>query len=248
MSEAYKIKDTWCRLIPLLHRILAGSAASDEFPEPSRANRLEDACAVWETLHYLLRQLIGWEDPGQGLAWWYGAGKPVGDSPLLEVVSRIWDKNGELDYYAAWTWGVPKYAVERLEDDTFEHVVKTSLPDFRRPPEPSWWNPYYGGENALHLGHSDWFDEHEPQQDRAEWYFDQKTRRAVLVTNNIGSWRRDLARADAKLPDLGNRSWYVQIFDRQHGSLGTFRKSRETGKWFQGKHSVHVRGNSVVGG
>lgn len=226
MPEPYKIDDPWCRLIPLLHRILAGSAAPNDFPEPSRADQLEDAGAVWETLRYLLRQLLGWEDPGSGLAWWYDAGKPVKDSPLLAVVSQIWDKNRELDYYAAWTWHPFPKAIELRSHEAAGCLAeKSSYPNIQfwrtmvAYPQPAWPNPFYGGTNSLHLGHSDWFDEHEPEQDRAELYFDQQTRRAVLVTNNIGSWRRDLAQADAKLPDLRDRSWHVQIFDRQHGSL-----------------------------
>lgn len=42
---------------------------------------------------------------------------------------------------------------------------------------------------------------------------------------------------------LVERSWYVNVFDRQYGYLGLFRQSRETGLWFQGKHNVHIKGN-----
>ena len=65
---------------------------------------LEDACAVWEMLHYLLRALLGWDDPGRGLSWWYAHGKPVEGSPLLAGVARWWDKENLIDFYAAWAW------------------------------------------------------------------------------------------------------------------------------------------------
>ena len=99
------------------------------------------------------------------------------------------------------------------------------------------------GSNPLHLGHSDCFGFDEVEPDRARLHFDVSARRAVLIVNHLGSWREDLRRAEKRLPATGERSWHVEVFDRQTGYLGLFRRSRETGQWFQGKHSVHVRGN-----
>jgi hypothetical protein len=68
-------------------------------------------------------------------------------------------------------------------------------------------------------------------------------RRAVLVVSSFPSWRRELGEFGAGLPDLGERSWRVEVFDRKVGFLGLLRKSRVSGLWFQGKHRVHAAGN-----
>lgn len=67
-----------------------------------------------------------------------------------------------------------------------------------------------------------------------------------MIVNHLGSWRRDLLGLEKHLPAIGERSWHVEVFDRQTGYLGLFRRSRETGRWFQGKHSVHVQGKGPV--
>ncbi|WP_153559237.1 hypothetical protein [Roseimaritima sediminicola] len=247
MSGRYSIRDGWCRRIPLLHQILAGSRSPKDFPDPTRALDLHDSCAVWEPLHYLLRSLLGWSNPAQGLAWWYQNGKPITDSRLLELVTRLWGCDDAVDFYAAWAWS-------SSEPATGKPQAGATFPDgswwtqFRQRPRPSWPDPYHGGNNPLHLGPSDAepFGGIEDEPDRKHaWHLfhDEPTRRAVLIVDHIGIWRDALNRADARLPDVGNHSWYVEVFDRQYGRLGTFRKSRVTGRWFQGKHRIHMAGN-----
>ncbi|MCC9608272.1 hypothetical protein LOC68_11085 [Blastopirellula sp. JC732] len=250
MAETPDITDSWCQHIPLLHRIVSGATPASQFPEPARTTELFAACAVWETLHYALKYLLGWQRPGDGLAWWYGAGKPVEDSPLLGIVSEIWDRAGELDYYAAYVWRIesPDHAVYTSDLAKSMAAVSSNSDeqwwrDLLRRKDTTWLNPFDGGGNSLHLGHSDWFGSDEPETDRAELYHNPKTRRAVLVVNQIGAWRHDLKRAESQLPDLGDRSWHVRVVDPRYGCLGTFRRSRVTGLWFQGKHSIHLRGN-----
>lgn len=231
---ASPIEDTWCRHIPLLHRILADESLVDTFPRVSGDLALEEACPVWETLHYLLRHLLGWTDPGTGLAWWYGQGREGSLSPHLALVNRIWNSADKLDYYAAWAWK--------------SHGTKEPYPtdewwrQFESRSEQKGHNPFHGGTNPLHLGHSDHFGLDRVDPDRSRLHFDPETREAVLVVNRLGSWRRDLQTAGEKLPDLGEHSWHVEIFDRQTGYLGLFRRSRVTGIWFQGKHTIHLRG------
>ena len=67
--------------------------------------------------------------------------------------------------------------------------------------------------------------------------------RIVLVTDGLDHWLADLHALEARLPPLGERSWRVEIFDRCVGYLGEYRRSRVTGRWFLGKHSVHLRGH-----
>lgn len=247
MAEGYKIEDRWCRLIPLLHRILSNSSAPSKFPDPTRTTELSEACSVWETLHYLFKALLGWENLAEGLSWWYQHGQPTHDSELLKTVSQIWGRNDALDFYAAWAWNTSDPTVAGMSDDS-------SFPDddwwrvFRVRPKPEWRNPYYGGSNPLHLGHSDSFLEGDSPRDEFKLYHEVTTRTAVLIVNHISHWRNALRELKASLPELGKRSWHVQVFDRQYGLIGVFRQSRVTGRWFQGKHSIHMKGNPVSDG
>lgn len=249
MYPDYNVSDSWCKHIPLLHRTLADPSFINDFPGMRTLDSLNEACSYWETLHYLFPALLGWKNPGAGLAWWYKQDQPVDDSPLLRTVSDLWNTEGQLDYYAAWIWthgsGIFLPANSRAEDHA-EISLFNSLEWWRafvNRPEPEWHNPFYGGTNPLHLGHSDSFGFDETSSDRSELYFDVTKRSAVLIVNNLGSWRQDLTGVQEKLPGLGERSWHVNVYDRQYGFLGLFRQSRETGLWFQGKHNVHIKGN-----
>lgn len=251
MTNPYQINDNWCRHIPLLHRVLADPSQIMAFPNVTSLFSLEETCAVWETLHYLLRDLLGWSDPGRGLAWWYSVGKPIVDSPLLQVVQELWDQDHQLDYYAAWAWtsGTDLLARENVSPQNFARDTCCHDADwwatFLRRPVPSRYNPYYGGCNPLHLGHSEWFGDEDSELKNPQIYVDAGQRRAMLVVGDLGSWKRDLRWAAEQLPPIGDRSWHVELFDRQTGYLGLFRRSRETGRWFQGKHSVHIKGQSA---
>ena len=248
MNSVYRIEDPWCRHLPLLHRLLADPPSDEPFPRVAESLPLQEACAVWETLHYLLRALLGWDDPGLGLSWWYAHGKPVEDSPLLAAVARWWSGENLLDFYAAWAWNESLARFRRGEGVRADAAPADWYADerwweaFRRRPRPAGSNPYYGGSNPLHLGHSDGFGWEEVEPDRARLHFDVPTRQAVLIPNHFGSWREDLQRAEKLLPPIGERSWRVEVFDRQTGYLGLFRRSRVTSRWFQGKHSIHIRG------
>lgn len=96
MADPYSISDSWCQHIPMLHRALADPVMVGQLPQATDDLRLEEACACWETLHYLLTALLGWESPGHGLAWWYQAGRPE-DDPLLKLALKHWDAHSMLD-------------------------------------------------------------------------------------------------------------------------------------------------------
>jgi hypothetical protein len=66
---------------------------------------------------------------------------------------------------------------------------------------------------------------------------------AVLVTHQYTGWFDDLVDFGDQLEPLpSGRSWRVDVVCRPIGWLGTFRKSRETGLWFSGPHSLHEWG------
>lgn len=224
--------DPWCRHLPQLHRLLADPVAICPLPRISEITDLFDACAYWETLHYLLHTLLGWQDPGAGLAWRYATRKPdMGDS-CLRLVRSVWDVEGQLDYYAAWQWAPGAGSSDTLSPT---EQAKTS-----RWPDEEWWrilkrrgrpyphDPFHGGTNPLHLGHSDEFGRARPPLP-SSGFWDPEGRRAVLVVAGLASWRRELLAFGERLPVLGDRSWHVEIFDRATGYLGKYRRSRVTG-------------------
>lgn len=222
----------------------------DHFPRNLATLPLDEACAAWETLHYLLGSILGWDDRAKGLAWWYSAGKPTGDSRALGLIKRLWDQDGHLDHYAAWLWW-PRSGCFGGE---FSPKAVAHASVYCRDIE--WWRafkrrgkdlahgPFYGGTNALHLGHSDNSIDGAFAEDieKPILMSDVGSRSGVLVVSSIGTWRSDLRELGSQLPSLGERSWRVEVFDRAAGYLGLFRQSRVTKHWFAGKHSIHVRG------
>lgn len=242
------IDDPWCQYIPHLHRALADPSQVRYLPSVAGELTLEQACSAGETLHYLLIALLGWRSPGHGLAWWYSAGKPV-DDPRLRLVRDHWDAHRQLDYYAAWAWARGQACL------TPDDLSPATLARVSLWPYEEWWrdfrrrglalnnDPFYGGTNPLHLGHSNDFGCREDLLGVPELLADQSRRKAVLIARGLESWRADLAATASALPSLGDRSWHVEVVDRQAGWLGDFRQSRDTGQWFLGRHSLHMRGN-----
>jgi len=247
----------WCRLVPSLHAVLADPEGRHPLPRYDPRWNLAQACAFWETAVYLLRFLLGWSDPGKGLSWWYQRDFDDQGDMRLKVLREVWCTNGQMDLLAAWYW-------RGGDDECFEGMRRlaprlkaTSGPTSDGYPPPAWWaeferrftgsgraahDPFHGGSNALHLGHSRstaWLSD-EP----TGWISaDTSTHRAALVLDAAKGWYGALAAHGALLPDIGGHSWRVDVFVKPIGWLGTFRRSRDSGLWFLGKHSIHAAGN-----
>ena len=190
-----------------------------------------------------LNTILGWRDLGAGLAWWYANGRPVSD-PRLALMQEIWDSDGQLAYFAAWAFQEGRSNF-RLEDaaSTSAFSDEDWWRDFRRLGRPYRSDPFNGGTNPLHLGHSHFDFSADTDVPPAALHMDQTTRRAVLVTRDFLTWREELTTAGRELPPLAHeRSWHVDVFDKRVGWLGTYRESRVTDRWFAGKHSVHMAG------
>jgi hypothetical protein len=157
---------------------------------------------------------------------------------------EIWDTEGQIDFFSAWAFQ------EGCVDFSLDAAASTSVfrnedwwRDFRRRGEPYRYDPLHGGTNALHLGHSDFGSDTDVDVPPAALHMDQTTRQAVLVTRDFMTWREEIATASRRLPLLPNqRSWHVDVFDKRVGWLGTYRRSRVTGHWFAGTHSLHMTG------
>lgn len=246
--------DPWLQWIPTVHRALGCDSSRFECPAKDVDRSLEAACAHWEALHYTMKALLAWDSPAMGLASWYAAGKPAQGSDVLQLVQAGWGSGQHMNLYAAWCWA-GQYGF-MTADEIQPHLLAQTAPygdencwsELKCLPNPTAHNPLYGGTNPLHLGHSDelGFDAGDPAQ--CYLVTDHTTRRAVLVVSGLGSWRTELTQHGASLSPMQNRSWHVEVFDRQIGFLGKFRRSRVTGKWFAGSHAIHLWGCSAAPG
>ena len=245
--------DIWMSHVPALFRALANPASIAALPRPATGS-LQDACANWGALHYALNCLLGWRDVPKGLAWWYRAGKPVEGSDVLALVQDVWGPDDLIDYYASWAWKPADQGwMAPQEFSPPEGLSPTDLAKNSHWPEEEWWrafvrrgavlhhDPFYGGSDALHLS------VHTGREDRVPSkapviHLDAPARRGVLITEGLRHWLADLEDLGHELPPLGDRSWRFEVFVRRVGFLGEYRLSRVTGRWFQGKHSIHQQG------
>jgi hypothetical protein len=238
----------WTVAIPWLHRVLASPSTGEPMLEaPRRGEDIRTACAYWLPLLYLLTYSLGWRKPERGLKWWYDTGKPT-DDLRLELISDVWDRDGQLDWFVAWL----------LSSDLWHKVVRNLLPEWEIPIkridiDQTWiartceaamasgiHNPAGGGD-SLHLSvHNSW-----PMSEPAATRLlrsDVSERHAVLFVDSMVGWYSALLSHGAELPPLGDRSWYVDVVARPVGWLGTYRRSRVTGIWFSGRHRFHTVG------
>ncbi len=236
-------QERWARLVPLLHTTLAAPSAVHVWPRGNERLGL-NVHAYWDTALYLLGVLLGWDDVGLGLRRVYEAHEL--DSPHLELLSLIWNTDSQLDAFAMWAWeqrasgrhgfgtlGEPRRPEDFLGREWHNDFLR------RYPPTMTTESPYHGGTNPLHLGHSLGAFHDTPA--RAELLqVSSIERRAVLLVDVAVGWATALEQVD--LPPIGDRSWKVDVVVRPLGWMGTFRKSRVTGRWFVGKHSTHMMG------
>ena len=256
----------WCRLIPRLHHALANPEATWSFPKLRHNGQPEPMVyAYWEGALYLMQTILGWSDPGRGLQWWYEQDlKDLGDQRLA-LLRTVWTTDPDFDVFAAWCW--ERGTSYGCRGAFWALVGKLAGADQRgirgRPRRggadflgEEWWTAaqrraeasvhWYGTSSEdLHLGHSMQFDE-EPRRTNELIRSDRGARRAVLMLDEARGWYRQLLLSGATLPDLGERSWHVDVVVKPLGSLGTFRRSRTTGLWFQGTHTVHMAGQVVA--
>ena len=134
--------DPWLRDVPAVFRALADPRLESAIPRPA-TGPLEQACAHWGALHYTLSSLLGWADVGRGLAWWYAAGKPVDDSPVLVLVQRVWGADDLIDYYAAWSWLPPGVGYALPQSAVIDGGPSpTWLAQHSRWPDEDWWRSF----------------------------------------------------------------------------------------------------------
>lgn len=237
------------RHCPAVHQALVNPDLTDRLPRIGQCRTLEDFQCYWETLFYLMGEILGWASPAAGLAWWYASGRQSQGDPRLDLIHTIWDDDGQLDYLAAHCWRGNAAFLHPDELSPAEMAVTSPWRDedwwrqFKRQGRRFAEDPFYGGSNPLHLdlfacGRSD-----PPEGSFNGFVHPGKERRATLIVEDFSSWCAALERFGNSLPEDPHHSWHVDVFHKSGGYLGLFRRSRVTGRWFQGKHSIHLAGN-----
>lgn len=237
----------WNRLVPLVWRMIADPGGRYDYPAPPRD--LDEATAWWAPLLQLCWYSLGWPRPDIGMRAWVHAGRPV-DDPRLAVIDRLW---GDLiDYFCAWLWT----GGASLQSQMISHEL--GLP---HPPAPEvaadrvWLAalesrildgashlPYGGGGDPLHLA-AHGFAGMGTDAVGVLCRTSTQGRRAAVVLDGYSGWYRALAARGASLPELpGERSWRVDVTVAPVGWLGTYRRSRVSGRWFSGPHRLHRMG------
>lgn len=221
---------------------------------PVAGDDIDSATVYWGALMHLIDFRLAWTRPYRGLRWWYDAGKPVDDS-CLALIADIWDADGQLDWFTAW---MAKQDPDQspMFDGIIDPGYVSQQPIVRPNIEAAWVEavqesaeyaghptPLTTGSDPLHLLGHHGSALSESSDGSTQLHSSPHGRSAVLIMNTMNGWYRQLAIKGATLPPLGNRSWHVDVFVKTAGYLGTYRRSRMTGLWFSGQHSLHMRGN-----
>ena len=246
----------WVWWLPLAWRAVADPLGNHQLPPPPIPKSPHDIdgpgshaylIAWWAPLLHLLFFGLGWPRPDIGLARWHELGQPD-DDPVLRVVKRWWGPF--VEEVLAWTG--KSAALSTLAAD-IATVVNTpirtvSLPDrwARQRKSDRWRDTWASGGDNLHLSY------HVPTPVQADELNGREVllatdftaaARAVLSLPEYGGWYTELSNLGAGLPDrAGGHSWRVSVVVRPLGSLGVYRLSRQTGRWFSGRHRWHQLG------
>jgi hypothetical protein len=241
----------WSFATPWVFRALASPLTHEPLVAAPQAGEATPPLAYWSALLSLLIYSFGWGRPDRGLRWWYDAGKPTED-PRLQLLSQVWDSDGQLDWFAAWLWTTPHI----FESEVLAEITGYHNDGSRVPIDSAWLDrtrveaaasdvaaPFgTGGYDELHLSvHSSGPLRDPPGQPRL-LHSSSADRRATLTLDSMVGWYRALVVHGASLPELGQRSWHVDVVVRPVGHLGTYRRSRTTGLWFSGHHRNHIHG------
>jgi hypothetical protein len=247
----------WAFNTPAVFQALAAPQLSHSLVRapaiPSRQQReheLTVACGYWTSLLNVLVYSFGWSRPGVGLRWWLDNGQPT-DDPRLALITEVWLGDGQLHWFEAWaeTSSYSQFLQELINENyrssgqwisNSEHQnLELALTLLSIP------NPFTGGGDPLHLSHhaSSASTRHQTSNVQMTMSANGEPHAVLLLDGMIG-WYHDLFNEGNRLGEhKSGRSWRIDVVVKQVGHLGTFRRSRETGLWFAGPHSLHMAGN-----
>jgi hypothetical protein len=238
----------WVRHLPTAWRAIADPEGDHPLPERGFDGN-DDRIAWWSPLLQVLLFGCGWPRPDLGLVHWLRAGRPT-DDPRLALVERWWGV--AVQELVAWSCATESNMHEivlRTAEATGTHTVLKPQPDeWARTRERSEWREAWtGGYDVMHLADHVLIPVYEPPASSrlviGEAPTATRSGSAVLMLDGYLGWYRTLHTLGAALPTVpGMRSWRVDVVCQPLGWLGTYRRSRSTGRWFAGRHRWHELG------
>ncbi len=251
-GEATGDQPEWSCGLPGVYRALSNPHGGEPILRKPAGNDLWSSTAYWGPILHLLLYGQGWTRPDRGLKSWYDAGRPP-DGPVLSLIDAVWGQDGTLDSFAAWA---SKTAAQLNEGRQLRRLVDMREDAAAVPRHAAWLRAEQqdresasqgpspvnsGGHDPLHLsGHC--FAPLARPSPSAHFIRDDRSRRAVIFLNSLSGWYRSLHQLGRSLA-RSLPSSRVTVIVRPIGTLGEFRRSTETGLWFQGRHRWHVAGN-----
>lgn len=237
----------WLANIPHVFRMLSAPEGTHTFiAAPARGQTATDsATAYWGSLLFLLAYSFRWSSPGAGLAWWVQNNRPTDDN-RLKLIEQTWVADGQFDRFCAWVWANPNgFDNSGMENwgphpphgrseqwiaETYREAQRSGIP-----------GPEHDDFLHLmaHISMSNW----QPRGQCRLFMDNSGGPQGVLIAEDLGSWLTFLNESDKLASDHpSGRSWQIEVVVTTVGSLGTYRRSRETGRWFAGPHRLHMVG------
>jgi hypothetical protein len=196
-----------------------------------------------------MRALLGWERPGLGLLWLYQNRRLARADLRLELLEVCWNNENQLDLLAAHLWRDETCRQNSKAKGRGESAVSDIGPDtrwwpmfHRRFTNPGFDNPYFGGENPLHLNHTR--NAVRDMEDATyDWCVDNASKRATLMVHRMRGWLGLLESVTAERLNHSGGEWRVDVVAKPVGWIGCFTMSPTTGRWHVGGEEVHLVGN-----
>ena len=238
----------WGRWLPTVWRAV-GDLSSPLTIAGRPPTRTDDATAWWTPAMHLMLYGLGWPSPAVGLERWDVAGRPL-DDPRLQILEAVYGRH--LEALKAYLWhGYGQYEAVN-EELGGSAVVRPRAPEYL-PRTPSQAvtavpNPATGGSDPLHLSNHvlaaarDEYDVDDLQVAEGDLGAAGPPRATLVMPSAVG-WYQALHDVGAALPGGGARQgWRIDVVVTPIGHLGTYRQSRQSGRWFAGHHRWHQLG------
>lgn len=195
----------------------------------------------WGPLLPLFHFHLGWPRVDLGLARWAAMDFHSMGDPTLSVICRLWGPG--LPTFVLWsaeTSGAP--APMALATQVLQKLRRSAAAADVGSPAGLHLDNHWSLEAYGHWSGPNDYAMDEPVTD----YYQVRPAgkgRVELIAPLYRGWYRILTRVGDALPPLPNgRSWRVDLTIAPIGFVGTFRRSRESGRWFTGRHKVHRLG------
>lgn len=235
----------WLFWLPELMREIAGSPHCAMPALPTQSSSLQARVNAWGPLLPLLHFHLGWPRIDVGLLNWARSGFDAMNDPTLRVIFRHWGAALPV----ATLWSFERSGAPGPSTAASPQLIATLHREA---------NGFTGaGPGGLHLenhyslecaGH--WSSAYRPR----EWGTGRPTEVMVeqrhldpggltLILPTYANWYGALEEVGERLSPLPNgRSWRIDLTIAPIGYVGKFRRSRESGRWFTGRHRAHALG------